>query len=380
MKQALVNLRSGEVMVEDVPPPVMKGEGVLVENHFSVISAGTESMLINLAGSSYIGKARQKPDMFMKVVELAKKQGPITAYKAVTGRLDKPEPMGYSCAGIVSKTSENVPFNKGDRVACGGVGYANHADMVFVPKNLCVKVPDDVSLRDASFTTLGSIAMQGVRNADVRVGEKVAVIGLGLIGQLTVQILKASGCEVFGIEIDLKKIELGKKLGLDDGCSASAENIESQAESFIEGVGFDAVIITAATRSNAPLELAGKISRKKGRVVLVGLSGMEIPRDIYYPKELEFVISCSYGPGRYDPEYEEMGHDYPIGYVRWTEKRNMEAFLKLLSQKKIILDDLVSHEFHIEKAADAYELISSKTKKPYMGIVLTYDTKKDPRE
>lgn len=379
MKQVFLSLKNGETTVEDVPIPILREGGVLVDNHFSVISGGTENYLLQLGGSSYIGKAKQKPDMFMKVVQMAKKQGPLVAYQQAMGRLNKPEPLGYSSAGIVRKASEDSPFKKGDRVACGGTGYANHADIVFVPNNLTVKVPDNVSLKDAAFTTIGSIAMQGFRNAKVNLGERVVVIGLGLIGLITVQILKAAGCKVFGTDIDPEKVKMGLKLGMDAGIERSQATIEEQIMAFSEGNGADAVIITAATKSKDPLIFAGNVSKQKGKVVLVGVVGMEIPRDIYYPKELEFIISCSYGPGRYDKEYEEEGHDYPYGYVRWTEKRNMESFLELLSEKKIVLDDIITHSFKINKAPKAYDIIKGETKEPYLGIVLEYEKKKDEK-
>lgn len=368
----LLYLKSGEIKVEEVPVPALKPGGVVVSNRYSVISGGTELSTINLAKASYLGKAKMKPDLFNKMVTLAKKQGPLTAYQAAMSRLNKPEPLGYSCAGVVKKASNGVPFKAGDRVACGGAGYASHSDFVFAPRNLCVKIPDNVSFRDASFTTIGAIAMQGVRNADLRLGERVAVIGMGLIGQITAQILKASGCHVFGIDIDQKKLDLAKGKAIDDGALANADNIDSQAMAFTRGKGFDAVIIAAATKSKDPLDLAGRITRQKGKVVLVGVVGMEIPRDTYYPKEIQFVISCSYGPGRYDPDYEEMGKDYPFGYVRWTENRNMEAFLDLISQKKVVLDNLITHEYNIEKAPLAYDLIKGDIKEPYLGVVFKY--------
>jgi len=376
MKQLLLSLKDGKVAVEEVPPPILKDDGLIVENHYSVVSGGSEKALLELADSSYIGKARKKPDLFKKVVDKARKEGPLAAYQQAMGRLNKPEPLGYSCAGVVSKVSEGLPFKVGDRVACGGLGYANHADVVFVPENLCVNVPDNVSLKEAAFTTLGSIAMQGVRNADTRVGESVAVIGLGLIGQLTVQILKASGCQVFGIDVDESKIKLAKELGMDDGSVRGKPNIEEQVSSFTRGQGFDSIIITAATTSKDPLEFAGNIARHRATVVLVGVVGMEIPRDIYYLKEISFVVSCSYGPGRYDREYEEFGHDYPIGYVRWTENRNMGAFLSLLSQKKIRLDGIISHEFEIKDAVKAYQMIKGEIEEPYLGVVLKYEKEK----
>lgn len=377
MKQVLLHMKKGEITVDDVPPPNFKGKGVIVENHYSVISGGTENSTIQLGKSSYLGKAKKKPDLFMKVVDMARKQGPLTAYQAVKGALNKPIALGYSSAGVVKKSSSDSNFKKGDRVACAGQDYASHSDMVYVPEKLTVKVPDNVSLRDASYTTIGAIAMQGVRNADPRLGERVVVIGLGLIGQITVQILKAAGCRVFGIDIDDNKIETAKKIGMDEGSNAASDSVNAHAEAFTGGHGFDAVIITAATSSNAPLVQAGEISRKKGKVVLVGVVGMEIPRDIYYDKELEFVVSNSYGPGRKDPDYEEMGNDYPISYVRWTENRNMEAFLELISQGKIDISKITSHEYPINDAPKAYAIITSENKEPYMGMVLEYDIEKE---
>ncbi|MBN1389965.1 MAG: bi-domain-containing oxidoreductase [Candidatus Thermoplasmatota archaeon] len=318
-----------------------------------------------------------KPDIFKKVVDVARKQGPLTAYQAVKGRLNKPEPLGYSCAGIVMEASEGTGFKPGDRVAWQGSLYAHHSDVDFIPSQLTVRVPDNVDLKDAAYTTLGSIAMQGVRNSEVRIGETVVVIGLGLIGLLTVQILKAAGCRVFGIDIDENKVEIAKSMGMDAGAPRKHPGVEEQVLAFTDRNGADSVIITAATTSPDPLDLAGRIARKRARVVLVGVVGMEIPRDEFYLKEIEFVISCSYGPGRYDNEYEEMGHDYPIGYVRWTERRNMEAFLDLLSQKKIDLEKISTHEFPINEASKAYDIVQGNINENYLGIVLLYDRKKD---
>jgi predicted dehydrogenase/threonine dehydrogenase-like Zn-dependent dehydrogenase len=379
MKQVMIDLKNGTVRVEDVPIPALQGGGVVVQNHFSVVSSGTDKSLLDLASSSYIGKARKKPDLFKKVVEKARKEGPLAAYEQAMGRLNKPEPVGYSCAGIIVDASDDVPFKKGDRVACAGSGFAVHAEQVFVPENLCVKVPDNVTFKQAAFTTMGSIAMQGVRNAEVTLGSTVAVIGLGLIGNLTVQLLKAAGCKVFGFDINQGKITLAKKVGLDSGAVQSDPHIISLVDSFTHGYGFDAVIITAATDSAEPLRFAGTIARKRAAIVLVGVVGMQIPRDIYYEKELRFIVSCSYGPGRYDRVYEELGVDYPIGFVRWTEKRNMESFLDLVSQGKISLEGLVSHEFSIEDAVKAYALVSGKVSDPYTGVLIRYSAK-DERE
>ena len=376
MKQVVLNLKDGGLTVEDVPIPTLKGSGVLVRNHYSVISAGTESGLVDLANKSLIGKARARPDLAMKVINKAKQDGPISAFQQAMGRLDKREPLGYSSAGTVISVSEDISGIKvGDRVACAGAGYANHADVAFVPKNLCVKVPDNVDLKNACFTTVGSIAMQGVRNADVRVGENVVVVGLGLIGLITVQILKASGCRVFGIDLDESKVKLAKELGADVALSRSTPNIEESVRQFSRGIGADVTIIAAATRSNDPVDFAGKITRERGKVVIVGLVGMDIPREEYYNKEIELRVSRSYGPGRYDRAYEEFGRDYPAPYVRWTENRNMQAFLDLLSMQKISMDPIISHEFAIEQAPDAYDII--KQRKPYLGIVLRYDTNRE---
>jgi len=376
MKQVVLNLKDGDLTIEDVPIPTLKGSGVLVRNHYSVISAGTESVLLDLADKSLIGKARARPELAKKVINKAKQDGPISAFQQAMGRLDKREPLGYSSAGTVISVSEDITCIKvGDRVACAGAGYANHADVAFVPKNLCVKVPDNVDLKNACFTTVGSIAMQGVRNADVRVGENVVVVGLGLIGLITVQILKASGCRVFGIDLDEAKVKLAKELGADVALSRSTPNIEESIRQFSRGIGADVTIIAAATKSNDPVDFAGKITREHGKVVIVGIVGMEIPREEYYNKEIELRVSRSYGPGRYDRAYEEFGRDYPAPYVRWTENRNMQAFLDLLSMQKITMDPIISHEFAIEEAPDAYDIIEQR--KPYLGIVLRYDTDRE---
>ncbi|WFN35015.1 bi-domain-containing oxidoreductase [Methanogenium sp. S4BF] len=366
MKQVLLDLNSGAISVEDVPVPSLK-KGVVVKNHFSLISAGTESSLLSLADKSKLGKARERPDLAQKVINKAKTDGVLSAYQQAVSRLAKPEALGYSCAGIV--TDSNVSeFSVGDRVACAGAGYASHAEYVSIPKNLTIKVPDNVSLEDAAFTTVGSIAMQGIRNAEVTVGERVVVIGLGLVGLLSVQIAKAAGCRVFGIDVDPKKIALSLELGAD--IASNYDGLEERMASF-SPFGADKVIITAATSSNGPIEVAGDLVREKGRVVAVGAVGLNIPRDKYYEKEAEFVISKSYGPGRYDRSYEEKGIDYPI-IVRWTEKRNMDSFLELISEGKINLQKIVTHEFTIEEATDAYDLITSR-KEPYLGILLKYN-------
>lgn len=375
MKQVVLNLKNGDLTVEEVPAPTLKNGGVLVRNHYSVISAGTESGLVGLAEKSLLGKARERPDLAKKVIDKAKRDGPISAFQQAMGRLEKREPMGYSSAGTVIAVSEDVTeFRIGDRVACAGAGYANHADVVFVPKNLCIKTADNVSFKDAAFTTVGAIALQGVRNADVRVGENVVVVGLGLVGLITVQILKASGCRVFGVDLDESKVKLAKELGADVAVSRNSSGLEDSIFQFTRGIGADSTIIAAATKSNDPVGFAGKVTRERGKVVIVGLVGMDIPREDYYNKEIELRVSRSYGPGRYDRTYEEFGQDYPASYVRWTENRNMEAFADLLSMGNLSMEKIITHEFPVEKAPEAYEIINAR--KPYLGILLEYDVDK----
>lgn len=375
MKQVVLNLKNGDLTVEEVPAPTLKNGGVLVRNHYSVISAGTESGLVGLAEKSLLGKVRERPDLAKKVIDKAKRDGPISAFQQAMGRLEKREPMGYSSAGTVIAVSEDVTeFRIGDRVACAGAGYANHADVVFVPKNLCVKIADNVSFKDAAFTTVGAIALQGVRNADVRVGENVVVVGLGLVGLITVQILKASGCRVFGVDLDESKVKLAKELGADVAVSRNSPGLEDSIFQFTRGIGADSTIIAAATKSNDPVAFAGKVTRERGKVVIVGLVGMDIPREDYYNKEIELRVSRSYGPGRYDRTYEEFGQDYPASYVRWTENRNMEAFADLLSMGNLSMDKIITHEFPVEKAPEAYEIINAR--KPYLGILLEYNVDK----
>lgn len=370
MKQVIQNYYSGDLQVEELPlPPVRKG-WLLVANHVSLISAGTEKSSVNLAQKSLVGKAMERPEMAKKVLAQIHKDGLVDTLKLVLNRLDTPAALGYSCAGTVLAVGEGVTgFAIGDRVACAGQNYASHAEVVSVPKNLCVKIPDGVSFDDAAFVTLGAIALQGVRQADVRLGERVGVIGLGLLGQLTVQMLKAGGCLVLGSDLDPMKNQLAERLGAD--LVVSPEALVAAAHDFTGHHGLDAVIITASTKDNGPVEAAGEIARKKGRVVVVGAVGMNVPRQSFYLKELELRLSTSYGPGRYDQQYEEQGQDYPYGYVRWTENRNMEAFLALLAQKKLNISPLVSDRYAIENASKGYEALMNASSAS-LGILLTY--------
>jgi len=371
MKQLIQTLKNGELKIEEVPIPFLKSGSVLVRNHFSLISAGTEKMTIELAQKNLMGKARERPDLVKQVIEKVRSEGVISTFRKVMGRLDSPVPMGYSCVGRVEGVGQGIDeFQIGDRVACAGTGYANHAEVVCVLKNLCVKVPDKLDIESAAFVTVGAIALQGVRQAELSIGESVAVIGLGLLGQITVQIVKAAGCKVLGIDLNAGRVELAEELGAD---CAVLRNDVAKGTSFTKGVGVDAVIITAATSSSDPIELAGEISRDKGRVVVVGAVGMEIQRRSYYEKELDLRLSRSYGPGRYDLVYEEKGIDYPIGYVRWTERRNMEEFLYLVSQGKVNVKRIITHTFAFANALKAYDLITGKTQEPFLGVLLKYD-------
>ena len=337
MKQIIQYQKTGEITVADVPVPQVKEGYVLVRNAFSLISTGTERTSVETAQSSMLGKAKSRPDLVKQVMDNVKREGVMATYDKVKSRLDSFKELGYSCAGIVEESGCDE-FKPGDRVACAGAG-ANHSEFVLVPKNLCAHVPDEVGLDEAAFTTVGAIAMQGVRQADLRVGEYAVVIGLGLIGLIAVQILKASGCKVAGIDVSEDNFELARSLGCDVCCKSGEESLKV-VESFSEGLGCDAVIITAGTKSNEPVEYAMKYARKRGKVVVVGAVGMNIPRSPFYEKEIDFRISCSYGPGRYDADYEERGIDYPAGYVRWTEKRNMKSILDLVKSEKLRVKSL----------------------------------------
>jgi predicted dehydrogenase/threonine dehydrogenase-like Zn-dependent dehydrogenase len=370
MKQIIQSYKSGELWLAEVPVPACRSGGIVMRNMVSFVSAGTERMLVDFARKNIIGKALAMPDQVKKVLGKMKTEGIFGTLEKVQAKLDQPIPLGYSCAGAVEEVGRDVPgLSRGDRVACGGAGYANHAEFNYVPKNLVAKIPENVSFEDASCATVGSIALQGVRQCDLRLGENVCVIGLGLLGLLAVQLLKAGGARVIGYDPNGERCKTALELGSD---VAVTGDLEAACRDFSEGRGVDAVLITAATRSNDPVTVAGEISRIKGKVVVTGMVGMEIPRDQYYKKELDFKLSLSYGPGRYDPGYEEAGHDYPYGYVRWTERRNIKAFLDLVAAGKVTPSKLITHRFDFEKALDAYELLLGKSKEPYLGIILEY--------
>ena len=329
-------------------------------------------MKVDLARASLLDKARQRPEDVKKILADVKQQGFWATWQRVSRKLDTPGPLGYSCAGEVIAVSEDVDDLKpGDRVACGGQG-ASHAEVVSVLRNLCVKIPDSVSYEEACFTTLGAIAMQGLRQANVTFGESVVVIGLGLVGQLACAIAKAAGCVTIGIDLDDHHVEIAKKHTATYAFNRNQEGLVETIRSLTHGYGADAVIICAATSSNDPITFSADIARDRARIIMVGVSEMNLPRDIYFVKELEFRLSRSYGPGRYDANYEERGIDYPIGYVRWTERRNMQEFVRLLADKKIDPKPITTHTFPIERAAEAYSIIAGERKERYLGMVLTY--------
>lgn len=377
MKQLTQKLKSGEMQVLEVPVPHLRSGTVLVRNLFSVVSSGTEGSTVQAARKGYIGKAKERPEQVKLVIQSLKEKGAVQTYRAVMKKLDAHSPLGYSSAGEVVEVGPGVrEFEMGDLVACGGL-TASHAELVSVPVNLCVKLGPGTDLRQAAYNTLGAIAMQGVRQADLRLGETCAVIGLGLLGQLTGVLLRASCVRVVGIDVSEAVVEIAKEHCADLAVTRDTAGIESRIMDFTQGIGCDAVIITAASDSLDPINFAGAIARKKGTVVVVGAVPTGFDREPhFYKKELQVKMSCSYGPGRYDLKYEEKGQDYPAAYVRWTEKRNMEAFQELLASKKIDISYLTTHTFRLQEAPAAYDLILNKSE-PYLGILIEYDARKE---
>lgn len=372
MKQLVQSIRSGQAAVVEVPSPSVDAGQILVQVQASLVSAGTERMIVDFAEKNLLQKARSRPDLVRQTVDKARREGVLTTLEAVQNRLDRPMAPGYACAGTVIAVGADVTgFETGDRVACAGAGYAVHAELIAVPQNLAVKLPEGAGFEAAAFTTLGAIALQGIRLADAKLGERVAVIGLGLLGQLTVQMLKAAGCIVVGMDIQPQRAELALQSGA-DLVVTTAEQLTLICQQLTDGVGVDSILITADTKSNQPIELAGEIAREQGVVVAVGAVGMTIPRKVYYEKELDFRISRSYGPGRYDVNYEERGQDYPIAYVRWTENRNMQAFVQLVASGRVDIEPLITHRFPIAEATDAYNLIMGKQNELFLGVLIVY--------
>jgi predicted dehydrogenase/threonine dehydrogenase-like Zn-dependent dehydrogenase len=377
MKQVLQHARTGEITVEEVPAPQLLPGCVLVRVAASVVSAGTERASAEFARKSLLQKAHSRPDLVREVIGKVQRDGIFSAIEAVRSRLDQPQSRGYSSAGTVIAVGEGViDLQPGDRVACAGAGFAVHAEVACVPRLLVARIPpraggNEVTFDEAAFATLGAVALHGIRNAEAKVGDLVAVIGLGLLGQLAVQLLKAAGCRVLGMDLDPVRADLAQRMGANGACS-SASAFRDLCIEASRGAGADCVLITAETSSSDPVNLAGTVARDRAIVVAVGTVGMDIERKAYYEKELDFRVSRSYGPGRYDAAYEQKGRDYPIGYVRWTETRNMEAFVQLLSEKKIDVGALITHHFSIDRAQSAYSLITGKSREPFLGVVIQY--------
>ena len=372
MKQVFFTI--GGVRVEEVPTPICQDNGVLVRTTYSVISSGTESSDLQEQRHGLREKLANRQELLNKVKAKINEVGIAETFKAVKERLSGEllTPTGYSLSGIIIEKGRLITdLNVGDAVACAGSKIANHAEIVLVPRNLVVKIPDNVEWKEAAFATLGSIAMQGVRRAGAAFGETIVILGLGLVGLLSLQIAKAAGCRVIGIDLDESRVDISKSLGANLALWSRGTDVESEVLTFTKDMGADAVIICAATKSSEPSNQAMRMCRKKGRVVVVGSVGMDLQRQYMYEKELDFVISTSYGPGRYDSLYEEKGVDYPYAYVRWTENRNMEEFLNMISEKKVNVEKLVSLEFPIDEAPKAYEAITGHEPRP-LGVLLRY--------
>lgn len=376
MKQILQNTRTGALELVEVPAPALGPGQVLVRNVYSVLSPGTEKLAMDFARKSLLGKARSRPDLVRQVLRKVRQEGPLPTYRTVMDRLDVPQPLGYACAGFVEAVGPGVSaLVPGDRIACAGAGYANHAELVVVPENLTAHVPDGLALEKAAFATLGAIALQGLRVGAPTLGEVVAVIGLGLIGQITVQLLLANGCRVYGVDLDPSRVASAKALGMDVGGSPSDDH-ELVLARTTDGHGVDLAVVTAASDSSAPIQLAAELCRHKGRIVAVGATAMDLDRRTFYDKELELRMSMSYGPGRYDRRYEEMGLDYPISYVRWTEQRNLQAFLDLASRGSFDLARLDVETVDFSSATGSYEALAKGDRRS-LAVVFRYSDNVD---
>ena len=366
MKQILQSLKTGLTEVTDVPIPKVTSGSLLIKTSKTLISTGTEKMLLEFGKAGWINKARQQPDRVKIVLKKLSNDGIKPTLETVFKKLDQPLPLGYCNVGVVHEIDRTVKnFKIGDRVISNG----KHAEVVNVPVNLCAKIPDTVSDQDASFTVLGAVALQGIRLIKPTLGERIVVIGLGLVGLMTVQLLKANGCRVLGIDFEQEKLDLAKKFGAET-VNLNKEDPLKIADIFSRGRGVDAVLVTASTSSDEPIHQAAQMCRKRARIVLVGVTGLNISREDFYKKELTFQVSASYGPGRYDPNYEDKGHDYPIGFVRWTEQRNFEAVLDMMESGNLDVKPLISHNFDISDANKAYDVISSSNSS--LGILLNY--------
>jgi len=370
MKQLLQNIKTGKSTIEEVPVPTPREGQALVKVEASLVSAGTERMVVEFAQKGYLGKARSRPDQVKQVLDKAKREGVLPTMQAVFNRLDQPMALGYSSAGTIVALGKGMQgFKVGQRVACAGGGFAVHAEYNVVPRNLLTPLPKNVDFESAAFTTVGAIALHGFRLAEPQIGENIAIIGMGLLGLLAAQIATAAGCNVLGVDIDPARLALASSLGLH---AVSRKQAVDSAQGFTSNRGFDVILICADTSSNDPVELAGVIARDRARVVATGAVGLTFPRKVYYEKEISFINSRSYGPGRYDLNYEENGQDYPVGYIRWTEGRNFEAVVDMMSKGKLQVQPLITHRFPIEKGIKAYEVITGRTKDKFLGVLLTY--------
>ncbi|MFZ2961436.1 MAG: bi-domain-containing oxidoreductase [Candidatus Ozemobacteraceae bacterium] len=373
MKQILQSLKDGKIEVAEIPIPCVKPGHLLIKTSKTLISLGTERMLLQFGRAGWIDKALQQPDRVKQVMQKIRSDGVFPAVTAVFNKLDQPLPLGYCNAGVVLEVGAGVySFAPGDRVVSNG----NHAEVVCIPQNLCARIPDGVDDADAAFTVLASIALEGVRLIEPSLGERVAILGLGLVGLLTGQILRANGCRVIGFDFDPVKVRMAKEFGMEAWTIAEGVDPVEVAMRFSDGFGVDGVIITAATKSNDPIHQAPQMCRKRGKVVLVGVVGLEMSRDDFFKKEISFQVSCSYGPGRYDPSYEKKGLDYPIGYVRWTEQRNFEAILGLMAEGRLVVKNMISETIDIDDAEDAYEMVEKRP--DILGLILDYPRAIEP--
>lgn len=374
MKQILQDMAKGGSSIVEAPSPQASNGHLVINTTTTLISAGTERMLVDFGKANFIDKARQQPDKVKMVLEKVQTDGLMTTIDTVKSKLAQPLPLGYCNVGVVDSLGKNTnDFKVGDRVVSNGP----HADVVRVAKNLCAKIPENVSDEEAAFTVVASIGLQGIRLAKPTMGECFVVTGVGLIGLLTVQMLRAQGCRVLAIDFDQSKLDIAKEFGAEICNPGKGEDPVAVGMAFSRGVGVDGVIITASTKSNDPVTQAARMSRKRGRIILVGVIGLELSRADFYEKELTFQVSCSYGPGRYDTSYEEQGNDYPLAFVRWTEQRNFEAILDMMSGGQLDVKPLITHRFEFEKAADAYELLT--TDKTALGILLQFTSEPQTR-
>jgi predicted dehydrogenase/threonine dehydrogenase-like Zn-dependent dehydrogenase len=367
MQQILLNVATGATTLIEAPVPSLQKGHVLIRTRRTLISAGTERMLVDFGRASIIDKARQQPDKVRMIVDKVHTDGLMSAIQAVRSKLDHPLALGYCNVGTVIEIGDGVTLlSKGDRVVSNG----SHAEVVSVPKNLCARVPDNVGDESAVFTVLGAIGLQGIRLAQPTIGETVVVTGLGLIGLMTVQMLRAHGCRVMGVDYDPQRLEMAANFGAYAVDASAADDLVMRAMDFSRGRGVDSVIITASTESSKPVSQAAKMCRQRGRIVLVGVAGLQLSRQDFYEKEITFQVSCSYGPGRYDTSYEQEGRDYPVGFIRWTEQRNFEAVLDLMASNALNVTQLITHRFPIERAVEAYSVLSGGESS--LGIVLQY--------